>query len=227
MFKTLFWQPTINLLFLITNFFGDFGLGIIFTTVAIRGLLWPLFTRNEILQKKMQKIQPEIKQIQTEYKKDPKKQTELLLAIYKDNKINPSFAFLFSFLQIFIIFGLYSAFTVAVRPDFINNLYPWVGKLINANISYNFLGIVNLSQANLVFAILASAVQVLQGMVTLKYLNNNDPQKNMIKIFTYVFPAIFILNYKNFKSVIFLYWIVITILNIIQTLYIRRKVAKE
>lgn len=227
MFKTLFWQPTINLLFLLTNFLSDFGLGVIFTTVVIRGLLWPLFTRNELLQKKMQKIQPEIKQIQTEHKKDPQKQTELLLAIYKNNQINPSFAFIFSFLQIFIIFGLYSAFTVAVRPDFVNNLYPFVSNLININISYNFLGIINLSQANLVFAVLAAAVQVVQGVVTLRYLNDKDPQKNMMKIFTYVFPVIFILNYKHFKSVIFLYWIVITILNVVQTLYIRHKTNKE
>lgn len=153
----------------------------------------------------MQKIQPEIKKIQVEYKKEPQKQTELLLAIYKDNQINPSFAFLFSFLQIFVIFGLYSAFTVAVRPDFINNLYPFVSRMINTSVNYNFLNFINLSQANLILAILASAVQVAQGIITLRYLSDKDPQKNMMKIFTYVFPVIFILNYKHFKSVIFLY----------------------
>ncbi|MFA5091730.1 MAG: membrane protein insertase YidC [Candidatus Paceibacterota bacterium] len=164
-----------------------------------------MFTRNEILQKKMQKIQPEIKKIQTEYKKEPQKQTELLLNIYKDNQINPSFAFLFSFLQIFVIFGLYSAFTVSVRPDFINNLYPFVKQLTSSDISYSFLGIINLANASLILAILASAVQIAQGLITLRYLSDKDPQKNMMKIFTYVFPVIFILNYKHFKSVIFLY----------------------
>lgn len=153
----------------------------------------------------MQKIQPEIKQIQTEHKKDPQKQTELLLAIYKNNQINPSFAFLFSFLQIFVIFGLYSAFTVAVKTDFLTNLYPVVSNLVGSNVNYYFLNIINLSQANIFLAILASVSQVIQGMITLKYLSDKDPQKNMMKIFTYVFPVIFILNYKHFKSVIFLY----------------------
>lgn len=153
----------------------------------------------------MQKIQPEIKKIQTENKQDPQKQTTLLLEVYRNNKINPSFAFFFAFLQIFIIYGLFSAFTVAIRPDFINFLYPFIKNLITSPANYSFLNVVNLSQPSLIFAILATLTQIIHGAITLKHMKNDDPQKNMMKIFTYIFPVIFILNYKHFKSAIFLY----------------------
>lgn len=227
MFKIFFYQPIINILYLIFNFIQDFGFSIIITTVLIRMILWPLFTQNEQLQKKMQKIQPEIKKIQAEHKKDPQKQTALLLDVYKSNKVNPSFAFIFAIVQIFVIFGLFSAFTISIRPDFTNFLYLPLAQLMNTPISYNFLGIVDLSQPSLIFAIIATLIQLLQGFVTLKYLSKNDPQRNMLLTFTFVFPIIFILNYKHFKSVIFLYWSILTLVNIGQTLYIRHKFPKK
>jgi membrane protein insertase Oxa1/YidC/SpoIIIJ len=153
----------------------------------------------------MQKIQPELKRIQAENKTNPQQQTALLLEVYKTNRINPSFAFFFAFFQIFIIFGMFSAFSIAIRPDFIQFLYPTVSNLIKGPINYTLLNILDLSQPSLLLAIFATATQVIHGMITLKHLNNDDPQKNMMKIFTYVFPIIFILNFKHFKSAIFLY----------------------
>ncbi len=226
MFRIFFYQPIINALFFIFNFAKDYGLAIILTTVIVRMILWPLFTQNEYLQKKIKKIQPEIKKIQAENKKDPQKQTALLLEIYKKNKVNPSFAFMFAIVQVFVIFGLYSAFTISVRPDFVNFLYEPIKVLISTPANYSFLGLVDLSKPSLLFAIITTGVQLLQGFVTIKYLPKNDPQRNMLLVFTFVFPVIFILNYKHFKSVIFLYWSVLTIVNIIQTLYIRHKMKK-
>lgn len=224
MFRTFFWQPTLNLLFFLFYIVKDFGFAIILTTTTVRMILWPLFTQNEIIQKKMQKIQPEIKKIQAENKQDPQKQTSLLLDVYKTNKINPSFAFFFAFLQIFIIYGLFSAFTVATKPGFAEYIYKFIPQL---PINYSFLGLINLSEPSLILAIFAAATQIIHGIITLKHLKNTDPQKNMMRIFTFAFPIIFILQYKVFKSAIFLYWIILTAINILQTLYIRKKVIKS
>ena len=227
MFQTFFWKPIINILFFSFYLLKDFGLGIIFTTAIIRFLLWPLFTQNEILQKKMQKIQPELKKIQAENKANPQQQTALLLEVYKTNKINPSFAFFFAFFQIFVIFGLFSAFSVAVRPDFVKFLYPTIANLIKTPINYTFLNLVDLTKPSLILALFATITQVLHGMITLKHLSDSDPQKNMMKVFTYVFPVIFIISFKNFKSAIFLYWTILTVINIAQTIYIRKRILKS
>ncbi len=226
MFQTFFWKPIINILFFCFYLLKDFGLSIILATVFVRLLLWPLFTQNEVLQKKMQKIQPELKKIQAENKANPQQQTALLLEVYKTNKINPSFAFFFAFFQIFVIFGLFSAFSVAVRPDFFKFLYPTLANLVKSPISHSFLGLFDLSKPSIILAILATVTQVMHGLITLKHLSNDDPQKNIMKIFTYVFPVIFILNFKSFKSAIFLYWTILTVINIAQTIYIRKKVIK-
>jgi membrane protein insertase Oxa1/YidC/SpoIIIJ len=49
----------------------------------------------------------------------------------------------------------------------------------------------------------------------------------MMKVFTYVFPVIFIISFKNFKSAIFLYWTILTVINIAQTIYIRKRILKS
>ncbi len=227
MFKILFYQPIINLLYLFFNYIQDYGIAIILTTIVIRMILWPLFTQNEHLQAKIKKIQPEIKKIQAENKKDPQKQTALLLEVYKTNKVNPSFAFIFAIVQVFVIFGLFSAFKISIRPDFIDIIYSSLAGLIHVPINYTLLNIVDLSKPSLIFAIIATITQVLQGVITIKNLSKTDPQRNMLMMFTFVFPVIFILNYKHFESVIFLYWSTLTIVNIVQTLYIRHKMPKK
>lgn len=226
MFKLLFYQPIINILYVFFNFLTDYGVAVILTTLVIRMLLWPLFTQNEALQAKIKKIQPEIKKIQTENKKDPQKQTALLLEVYKTNKVNPSFAFLFAIVQIFVIFGLFSAFKISIRPDFMDFIYNQIAPLVANPVSYKFLNLVDLSKPSFVFALIAVFTQVLQGVITIKYLSKTDPQRNMLLMFTFVFPVIFIINYKHFESVIFLYWSTLTIINIIQTLYVKRTLPK-
>ena len=65
-------QPLFNVLILFYNWMPghDFGLAIIFLTLLIRVVLFPISVKALNSQKALQKLQPEIKKIQQENKND-------------------------------------------------------------------------------------------------------------------------------------------------------------
>ncbi|HRV32365.1 MAG TPA: YidC/Oxa1 family membrane protein insertase [Candidatus Paceibacterota bacterium] len=163
MFKLLIYQPLFNLLIIFYNLFNDLGISVILLTALIRLLLWPMFTKNETNQKIMAKIQPEIKRIQKEYAKDYQKQSQELLSIYKQYKLNPSFTIIFSIAQIFIILALYNVFAIVVKPTFTYYLYQPLRA--TTSINYLFLNTINLQQGSLLLAIIAALTQLVQGFI--------------------------------------------------------------
>ena len=76
-FQVVFYQPILNLLVFLYNTisFHDLGLAIIFLTIAIKGLLWPLSQKSIKAQKSLQDLQPKINAVKAQYKDN--KQCEL------------------------------------------------------------------------------------------------------------------------------------------------------
>ena len=76
-----------------TKLIGSFGLAVIVLTLAIRGLLFPLFRWQIRTQWKIQadqrKMGPELRELQAKYKKDRRKLQEETMALYKRHEINP------------------------------------------------------------------------------------------------------------------------------------------
>ena len=203
MFKTFFYQPLFNLLVIFYNFFHDLGFSAVFLVVLVRTALWPLFTKNEISQKVISKIQPQVVKIQKENGKDYQTQSKQLLALYKAYNINPSFTMLFSIIQIFFILALYNVFKIAIEPNFVNFLYPFLKQTTILNpVS---MGIINLSKQNLILAILASGTQLIQGAIMIKNMGKKDPQRGTMMAITFIMPFVLLSLYNKLPSIVFLY----------------------
>jgi YidC/Oxa1 family membrane protein insertase len=65
------------------------GLSIIVLTLIVMAIQFPLIAKQTRSMIQMQRVQPEIKKIQQQYKDDRQKQNEELLKFYQENKINP------------------------------------------------------------------------------------------------------------------------------------------
>ncbi|HUQ44480.1 MAG TPA: YidC/Oxa1 family membrane protein insertase [Candidatus Limnocylindria bacterium] len=66
----------------------DMGISIIITTLIVRTLLVPLMRRQMVSMRRMQSIQPEMKEIQRKYKGDRLKQQQAQAALMKDRGIS-------------------------------------------------------------------------------------------------------------------------------------------
>lgn len=73
---------------------NSYAWGIIFTTVIVRTIAWPIYAKQNNTSLKMQLIQPEMNKLQRKYgnRKDPESQRRMqqeMLALYKKYKVNP------------------------------------------------------------------------------------------------------------------------------------------
>lgn len=67
----------------------NLGLSIILLTCTVMLILFPLTAKQARSMIAMQKVQPEIKRIQQQYKDDRQKQNEEVMKFYQEHKINP------------------------------------------------------------------------------------------------------------------------------------------
>lgn len=103
---------------LLAFFYGwvhSYGIAIILVTVVVRLALFPLTAKQARSMAAMQKVQPEIKRIQTKHKEDPQKRNEETMKIYKEHGINPLAGCLPLVAQMPIFFALFAVLRKAYQ----------------------------------------------------------------------------------------------------------------
>jgi len=220
-FNLILYQPFLNLLVLLYEYLPghDFGIAVIFLTIIIRFLLYPLMVQSIKSQKVLTELQPKIKEIQEKYKEDREKQGRALMELYQKEKINPFSGCLPLLIQLPILIALYRVFWKGLLPGEMVNLYSFVPN--PGPIDPTFFGIVNLAEVSIGMAILAGITQFFQTkMLTpktpkLKPKDKTSQFSNMIqKQMLYFFPIFTVFILLKLPSAIGLYWIVTTLFSI-------------
>src|ERR1043166_1161797 len=133
MFTKLIVQPIFNLLVLIYGILPghNFGLAIIIFTIIIRLLMWPLIKKQLHQVKVMRKIQPELKRIKKEAAGDKRRESLLMMELYKERGINPFGTIGVLFIQLPILIGLYAVLQKVLKdPSQIETFaYPFLQHL--------------------------------------------------------------------------------------------------
>ena len=88
---------------------GNAGLAIILFTIVARLIILPLTLKSLQSTRKMQELQPQIKELQRKFGKDPQKLQEETMKLYREYKVNPAGGCLPMLLQFPIFIGVYQA----------------------------------------------------------------------------------------------------------------------
>jgi YidC/Oxa1 family membrane protein insertase len=88
---------------------ASYGLAIILVTILLRILLYPLTRKQYQSMKKMQEIQPQMKELQEKYGKDREKLAQKQMELYKEAGVNPAMGCLPLLLQMPVLFAFYYA----------------------------------------------------------------------------------------------------------------------
>lgn len=91
---------------------NSFFWGILFTTLIVRTLAWPIYSKQNSMSLKMTLMQPEMNRIQKKYgaRKDPQSQQQMqteMMKLYKKYKINPLGCVFSMFIQFPIFMAMY------------------------------------------------------------------------------------------------------------------------
>lgn len=114
---TVFTTITIEILKAMSHFLGSYGMSIIAITVLVRLIMWPLNVSQQKSMKKMQMLQPKLKELQNRYKNDPQLMQKKMMEFYKENSFNPFGGCLPLLIQMPVFILLYSAL---MSPAFMN-----------------------------------------------------------------------------------------------------------
>ncbi|MBQ9029356.1 YidC/Oxa1 family membrane protein insertase [Candidatus Saccharibacteria bacterium] len=109
-------RPLVNVLFVIYNFVGDFGLAIIIFTVLVKLCMWPLVKKQLHQTRLMRKIQPELAEIKKRCNGNRQMESLQMMDLYKRNNIKPFRSVLMLFIQLPIFIALYTAISVVANP---------------------------------------------------------------------------------------------------------------
>ena len=82
-------RPIVNILFVIYNLVGDFGLAIIIFTIVVKLCLWPLMKRQLHQTRIMRQIQPELAEIKKRCKGNRQLESLQMMDLYKKKNIKP------------------------------------------------------------------------------------------------------------------------------------------
>lgn len=224
-FDITLYYPLFNLLVVIYNYLPghDFGIAIIVLTIIIRVILYPLSVKALNSQRALQKLQPQIQEIQRKYKNDKEAQAKETLELYKKEKINPFSGLLLALVQLPVLIALYRVFWNGLKTEELAHLYGFVANpgLINSL----FLNTIDLAAPNVIFAVVAGIVQFFQTKMIIPAPPKDKPAKPdfasmMQKQMVYIFPVITVVILFKLPSALGLYWIASGIFSIVQQYFI-------
>jgi YidC/Oxa1 family membrane protein insertase len=107
-------RPMLSILHFFYGLFSNYGLAIILLTVFIKLCLYWFSKKSFDSMKKMQDLQPEIKQLREKFK-DSTVLNQQMMALYKERGVNPLGGCLPALLQIPVFFALYSALLSSIE----------------------------------------------------------------------------------------------------------------
>ncbi|MBI2057584.1 MAG: membrane protein insertase YidC [Candidatus Yanofskybacteria bacterium] len=236
-FNEILYRPIFNFLVFIYNLIpgADFGLAIIVLTLIVRLVFMPLSIKALRSQKLMTKLQPKIKELQARHRDDKAAQAQAVMALYKENKVNPASGCLPLIIQLPVLFALYKAFANGFNPESLKLLYGFIKNPDTINsISFGFF---DLSKNSPALAVLSGVFQFLHSKLSFaKQESGKNPDAGsslkgsfdmgaMNKQMLYFFPIMIIIIGWKLPAGLVLYWAVTTLFSMFEQLYINKKFA--
>lgn len=195
--------PLVKVLLFFNDFFHNYGVAIIFLTLCIKAIFFPLADKSYRSMNEMKKLQPKVEALRKIYPDDKQKLNQEMMKLYQDNKVNPLGGCLPIVVQIPVFFALYKVLLLSVEMRHAPFIF-WIHDLSVMDPYY--------------------VLPVLMGisMFVQSKLNPAPADPIQAKVMMFL-PLIFTFMFLTFPSGLVLYWLVNNVLSIVQQGYIVKK----
>lgn len=214
-------KPLLMLIKILYNFSGNFGVAIIMLTILMRLALFPLAQKSYKSMAKLKLVAPQIQTLKEQHKDDKRSFNLAVVALYKQEKVNPASGCLPLFLQIPIFFALYKVLIVSIEMRDAPFIW-WIIDLSEADPTsiFNLFGLLPYGVPS--FLQIGVLPLIMGGTMYLQQKFSpapNDPtQARAMKLLPFIFTFLF----ASFPSGLVLYWSINNILSILQQWYVSR-----
>lgn len=198
--------PLVILLNIFFSFVKNYGVAIIFLTIVVRLLMFPITYKSMKSMKDMQKLQPLVTELREKYKDDKERMNQEVMKLYQTHKVNPVGGCLPLLLQLPVFIALYRALFVSIELRQSPFIF-WIKDLSEMDPYY-------------ITPIVMGASYFLQQKLT---PSSADPTQQKMMM---MMPIMFTIIFLNLPSGLVLYFFVSNLLSIGQQLYMN-KIKKD
>ena len=197
-------QPIFWLLQHIHSIVGNWGWSIIFLTMLIKGIFFPLSAASYKSMARMRAVAPKLAALKEQHGDDRQKMSQAMMELYKKEKINPLGGCLPILVQMPVFLSLYWVLLESVEM----RQAPFMLWITDLSIKDPFF----------ILPIIMGATMFIQ-----QRLNPTPPDPMQAKVMK-MMPIIFTFFFLWFPAGLVLYWVVNNCLSIAQQWYITRKI---
>ncbi len=201
--------------------FSFYAMAVIITTIIFKLALLPVSLHQGKSSKKMNEIQPKMKEIQTKYKNEPQLMQAKMTELYREHKYNPASGCLILIIQLPIIFAFFKVMREPVT-------YAFKDPAIYEAMNKTFFWIKNLENPDPFIwglPLLAGITTYLQS-VTMAATNADPQTQNTMKTMNIFLPIMIFWAARSFPAGLALYWVIGNIFSIVQQVLSNRSLGK-
>lgn len=203
---------------------GNFGLAIMLLTVLLKLAFFPLANKSYVAMSKMKLLQPKMQAIKARSGDDKVKMQQEMMALYRDEKVNPMAGCLPILLQIPVFFALYKVIFVTIEMRHAP-FYGWIHDLSAQDIltPVNLFGLIPWAPPSFmtigIWPILMGVTMYLQ-----QKLNPAPTDPIQAKVMSFL-PIIFTIMLAPFPAGLVIYWTWNNLLSIAQQWLIMKRMG--
>ncbi len=187
------------------KYIPNYGWVIVIFSLLMKIVFWP-FTRYSLRSmRKMQELQPKMKQLQKLYKNDPQRLNKEMMELYRQYKVNPFSGCLVLILQLPIFWALYQVLrsTIDLRGA---HFILWIKDLSSPDPYY--------------------ILPILMGVASLGQALTQPAQDKNARMMALFMPIFITIIFLKFPSGIVLYWFVYNLVTILEQYMIKKSTAE-
>lgn len=225
LYHTLISTPLLNILVFLYNTVAvhDLGLAIIIFTLLFRIALYPLFQKSMRHQLAMQEIQPKMKAIQEKHKGNYQEQSQAMMALYREHKLNPLSGPFLLIIQLPILLAVYYLFLNIFDAGTLDSLYGFITN--PGTLDPLSFGFINLQETNWPIIIITAILQYFQTRLSISKspASASSSQVMSLKMMSYIGPIITLVIFSYLPAAVTLYWLATSLISIGQQYMINRQ----
>jgi YidC/Oxa1 family membrane protein insertase len=203
---------------------GNFGIAILCMTVLLRGLMFPLANKSYKAMSKMKALQPQMKELQAKFADDKNRLNQEMMALYKNEKVNPMAGCLPIFIQIPIFFALYKVLYVTIEMRHAP-FYGWIHDLSAPDPTNLFTAFGLIPWSPPAFLMLGVWPLIMGVTMYLQQKLNPQPADPVQARMFMILPFVFTFMLASFPAGLVIYWAWSNCLSILQQWVIMKRMG--
>lgn len=206
--------------------FGNYGIAILILTVIVRVIFWPLTHKSTESMKRMQELQPQMKEIKEKYKDNPQRMQQETMTLYKENKVNPMGGCLPMVIQIPVFIALFRVLRSAIELRF--SKFLWISDLSepeNLFAGAFKLPLLGWDAVNILPLLMAATMMMQQKLMPSAAAATTPEQQQQQKMMQVMMPVMMLFFFYTMPSGLVLYYTASQVIMIAQLLIRKKKTA--